>query len=411
MTPPIISPTCEIITIGTELLLGQIIDTNTTFLAKELNKIGISIHFRTAVGDDLEKIKSVVKNAAERCDMVITTGGLGPTLDDLTREAVSKAADTELEFRDDLMEQIKGIFQAAGFQISENNRRQAFVPAGSEPISNPVGTAPGFIAYANNRPVICLPGVPRELQFLLANHVIPWLRNRFQLGDRVITYKVLKTAGIGESKVDQIIGDLMAPGLNPQLGLLASTGEIRIRITATANSDEEAERLIHPVEMDVRSRLGDKIFGEDEDTLEGIIDTLLLQKSFTLAIGETFSGGLMSQRFHSQLSSRLICSIVIPAKKEFIRWLGRKDVTSELDMARNLSLKIKETSHADIGLASIGFPKKKEDRYILKAIAYVVGDNIDKHFVWESAGELPIIIQRGVVNNLNTLRLALLEKL
>ena len=168
-----ILPTCEIITIGSELLLGQILDTNTTYLAQELGKIGVTIRFRTAVGDELEEIVEVLKCAVERCDMVIATGGLGPTLDDITREAVARMAGVELEFRQDLMDQIEQIFRRAGYQMPDNNRRQAFVPTGSQAISNPVGTAPGFIMEVNERPIICLPGVPRELKYLMNQEILP----------------------------------------------------------------------------------------------------------------------------------------------------------------------------------------------------------------------------------------------
>ena len=145
------APSCEVITVGTELLLGQILDTNTTYLAQELGRIGVSVRFRTAVGDLLNEMTRVIRSATDRCDMVIMTGGLGPTLDDLTRDAVADVAGVDLEFRQDLMDQIAEIFRRAGYRMSENNRRQAYVPAGSQAIPNPVGTAPGFIGEVTGR--------------------------------------------------------------------------------------------------------------------------------------------------------------------------------------------------------------------------------------------------------------------
>ncbi|MFC1535063.1 CinA family nicotinamide mononucleotide deamidase-related protein [Thermodesulfobacteriota bacterium] len=403
------TPTCEIITIGSELLLGQITDTNTTFLARELGKIGISVRFRTAVGDRLDEVGRVVRKAAERCDIVITTGGLGPTLDDLTREAVSRAAGVELEFREDLMDQIEGIFRSAGFKMSENNRRQAFVPVGSQSIHNPVGTAPAFIVDVNGKPVICLPGVPRELDYLLQREVIPWLMKRFQLKGRIITYKVLRTAGIGESAVDRLIGDLMAPDRNPEVGLLASAGETRIRITAKADNEKEAMGLIGPVEEDIRLRLGEKIYGEGEDSLEGVIDLFLSKRSLTLSVLETFSGGLIAQRFNELPSSRLITSLVISGEKDVKQWLGQREMELEREAVRGLAYKIRDMGSTDLGLAMVGFPEKKEGRYVLKGYSYVTGEDIEKYFPWQTAGELPIIRQRGAVIGLNSLRLALLE--
>ena len=301
------SPTCEIITIGSELLLGQIMDTNTTYLAQELGHIGVNIRFRTAVGDRIEEIAQLIGDGTERCDMVITTGGLGPTLDDLTREAVARVAGVELEFRQDLMDQIEQVFRRAGYQMSENNRRQAFVPKGSHAIPNPVGTAPGFITEVDGKPIICLPGVPRELKFLLGREVTPWVRQRFNLAAHIITYRVLKTAGIGESKVDRRISDLMGSAKNPEVGLLASMGEIKIRIAARARDLSEAESLIRPVEGEIRSRLGEKIFGQDDETLQGVINAILAEQGLTLSILETFTGGFAALKLHQLPSSMSPC--------------------------------------------------------------------------------------------------------
>ncbi|MBW1804795.1 MAG: CinA family nicotinamide mononucleotide deamidase-related protein [Deltaproteobacteria bacterium] len=402
--------TCEIVTIGSELLLGQIMDTNSSYLAKELGRIGISVSFRTAVGDYLEEIEKVIRAAVDRCDMVITTGGLGPTLDDLTREAIAKAAGVELEFREELMGQIVQIFHSAGYQMPGNNRRQAFVPTGSEVIPNPVGTAPCFIAELDGRPVICLPGVPREMKYLLSREVVPWLKKRFSLAGSNITYKVLKTAGIGESQVDKLIGDLIIPGHNPDVGLLASTGEIKIRITARAHDEHEAQNLIRPVEDEIRLRLGKKIFGEDEDSLEGVIDAMLKKDSLTLAILETFTGGLLAHRLHQLPSCQLIESRVIPHRKDVKQLLGQKDVEPGEEAALILARRIREVGKSDLGLAVPGFPKREGAKYVLNGYAGVAGEGMEDLFSWEMGGELPVLQQRGAVIGLNFLRLALTGK-
>ena len=402
-------PTCEIITIGSELLLGQILDTNTTYLAQELARIGVSISFRTAVGDQLEEIVQIIQGATQRCDMVITTGGLGPTLDDLTREAVAQVAGVSLEYREDLMEQIEEVFRRSGYQMPENNRRQAFVPKGSHAIPNPAGTAPGFIREVDGKPIICLPGVQRELKFLVGREVIPWLRQRFNLADHLITYRVLKTAGIGESKVDRLIGDLMGSGKNPEVGLLASMGEIKIRIAARAKDVSEAESLIRPVEEEIRSRLGEKIFGQDDETLEGVIDAILVKQGLTLSILETFTGGLVALRLNRIPSSRLLQSLTIPEKERLSQWLDQGSRVLEIGTAYNLASNVKEISETHIGLAILGFPEKKEKGYALKGHIAVVGEGIEKTFSWEMGGDLQTLQERGAIIGLNTLRLALVE--
>jgi nicotinamide-nucleotide amidase len=297
-------------------------DTNTAYLAGELGRIGVATRFRTSVGDRLEEIVEVIRGAVERCDLVITTGGLGPTLDDLTREAVAGAAGVELELRPELMDQIEAYFARIGYRMPENNRRQAYVPAGSEVIPNPVGTAPCFVAEAGAKPIICLPGVPRELEYLWGRQVAPWIRERFGLSDQQVVYRVLKVAGLSESRVDSLIGDLMGVGNNPELGLLASPGEIKIRITATARGDADAEGLIRPLEEEIRSRLGNKVFGIDDETLEAVIDRLLCEKGMTLSILETFTAGLAAQRLYRIPSSRLLDSRVVPGRERLLRLLG-----------------------------------------------------------------------------------------
>ena len=403
------SPKCEIITIGSELLLGQIMDTNTTYLAQELGPIGVTIRFRTAVGDQLDEMEQVIRCAVERCDLAIITGGLGPTLDDLTREAVARAAGVNLEFKQDLMDQIEQYFRRIGYHMPENNRRQAYVPAGSRPILNPVGTAPGFIAEVNGRPIICLPGVPRELKYLMSREVLPWLRNRFHLADRRITYRVLKVVGLGESGVDQLIGDLMGTGKNPEVGLLASVGEIRIRITATARDAQEAQSLIKPVEDEIKSRMGGKIFGEDDDSLEGVIDDLLVRNDFTLAILETFSGGMAAHRLHQLPSSRLLVSRVMSDKEGLIRWSARGIEELDEETTKTLARRVGEEGAADVGLAVLGFPQKTEKGYTLKGYTAAVGKGIEKSFSWQMGGELLVLQKRGSIIGLDTLRLALLD--
>jgi nicotinamide-nucleotide amidase len=407
---PFVSPNCEIITIGTELLLGQILDTNTTYLAQELGRIGISVRFRTAVGDLPHEMEQVIEDAVQRCEMVITTGGLGPTKDDLTREAVAKIAGVDLEFRKDLMAQIEQVFKRYGYNMPESNRRQAFVPVGSQAIPNPVGTAPAFIREVRGKPIICLPGVPRELKYLLNREVIPWLRKRFHLTDQRIIYRVLKTVGIGESRVDQLIGDLMGQGKNPEVGLLASQGEIKIRIAAKGRNKQSVNDLIRPIELEIRARLGNKIFGKDDDTLEQVIDSILIDRDLTLAIFETFTAGRAAQKLHGLTSHRLLESCVIPDKKDVIKWMGKEDCVLGSELALSIARKASIMADADIGLSILGFLDKKDEEYKVKGYAGVAGKGIiEKAFSWDMGGDVMTLQVRGSLIGLNTLRLALIE--
>ncbi|MCG6861454.1 MAG: CinA family nicotinamide mononucleotide deamidase-related protein [Chromatiaceae bacterium] len=402
------TPTCEIVTIGSELLLGQILDTNTGYLARKLGRLGVATRFRTSVGDRLEEIGQVIRSAVERCDMVITTGGLGPTLDDLTREAVARAAGVELELKEELIEQIEAYFARIGYRMPENNRRQAYVPAGSEVIHNPVGTAPCFVAEVDATPVICLPGVPRELSYLWDREIAPWIRERFGLSDQQVTYRVLKVVGLSESRVDALISDLMGVGKNPELGLLASSGEIKVRITATARGDTDADRLIRPVEEEIRSRLGNKIFGIDDETLEGVIDSLLLGKGMTLCILETFTAGLAAQRMYRIPATQLLDSRVIPDRERLLRLLEEPAWSVHAQSATSLAHKAKEMAQVDVALSILGFPENNEPSTGMQAVAAVVGDGFAKEFSWQMGGDFRAFQERGTVIGLNTLRLALL---
>jgi competence/damage-inducible protein CinA-like protein len=285
----------EVITIGTELLLGEITDTNATAIAQQLRAIGLDLIYRTTVGDNENRIAEVIDAALNRVDIVITSGGLGPTVDDVTREAIARATGRPLEYRPELMEQIAERFKRFNVRMSENNRRQAHVPRGAVPIENPVGTAPIFILETERGTIIVLPGVPGEMRYLMDNEVIPWLKTRIG-APAVILSRVLRTAGIGESQIDQMIGDMMT-ATNPTVGLAAHTGQTDIRITAKAQSAEAAEQMIAPVEVELRKRLGTYIYGTGSDLLEDIVIDLLNQHRSSVASVEVCAEGVLSSRF------------------------------------------------------------------------------------------------------------------
>lgn len=401
---------CEIITIGTELLLGQILDTNTAYVAREMARTGIGVRFRTCVGDHLDEMCLVLRQALDRCDLIITTGGLGPTLDDLTRQAVAEIAGVSLEFREDLMGEIEAIFARYGYGMPENNRRQAYIPEGSHAISNPVGTAPAFIAEVRGRPIICLPGVPRELSFLMENRVVPWLRKRFEIPEQTVFFRVLKVIGIGESTVDQLIGDLIRPGENPEIGLLASQGEIKIRVAALGSAREHAGLLVEPVILEIRKRLGNKIFGEDEETLEGVLTDLLSRQDLSLAICETFSGGLAIQRLMQPPFSRVGRGLVISSEADLNAYVSMDQVLLPEERALLTAEKVCQDGESGVGLAIVGFLEKREKDWFLKACSAAKGAGFQKTYSWEMGGDLSTLQVRGAAIGLNTLRLALLER-
>lgn len=277
-------PSAEIIAIGTELLLGEIQDTNTRYIARMVRDFGVDLYRTMIVGDNAERIAQAIQEGMKRSEIIITTGGLGPTVDDPTREAVALAMGTELEFRPELWAQIENRFQRFHRQATENNKRQAFIPRGSLAIENPVGTAPSFIFETDRHAIISLPGVPREMEYLLENNVIPYLLKRYKL-QGTIKARVLHVSGVGESQVDEWIGDLERLS-NPTVGLLAHPGLIDIRITAKASSTEEAWRMIEVVETEIRKRVGTAIFGTDGDTLEVEVAKKLNEMKWKAAIVE-----------------------------------------------------------------------------------------------------------------------------
>jgi len=279
----------EIITIGTELLLGEIADTNTRLIARSLRSIGLDLYRATTVGDNVARIAQAVRESMARAEAVLTTGGLGPTVDDPTREAIALALGVPTEFRPELWEQIQERFARFRRPAGENNRRQAFIPRGAVAIENPVGTAPAFRAETDASVVIALPGVPAELEVLLETEVLPYLRRRLKL-QAVIRTRVLHAAGVGESWLDELIADLETL-TNPTVGIAAHPGLIDVRITAKAIDSGQAASSIAAVEATIRERLGEAVFGADDDTLELVVLDQIRRRGWRLVVVEQGTSG------------------------------------------------------------------------------------------------------------------------
>jgi nicotinamide-nucleotide amidase len=346
----------EVVVTGTELLLGDVIDTNSAMIARMLRDIGLDLYYKSAVGDNQERVAEVLKVALERSDIVITSGGLGPTVDDVTREAVADATHRPLVFHQELMDQIAARFVRFGRPFTENNRRQAYVPEGALVVENAVGTAPAFIVEDDHGTVICLPGVPGELEYLMKEHIIPYLRRR--MGKLAIIWtKVLRTCTIGESQLDSLIADLMT-GSNPTIGLAAHPGQVDIRITAKAGDQSEADRLIAPLEAELHRRLGKVIYGEGEQTLEGVVSQLLAERGLTLAIADSVTAGQVADRLRDTPHPE-----VVAEARHYPNPLGAARalevdpqvvLSQPQQVAQQLARSTREAARASLGLAVFG---------------------------------------------------------
>lgn len=332
----------ELVAIGAELLLGEISDTNSSHIARALREIGLEVVWMSVVGDHAERITHCVSQAVQRSPIVITTGGLGPTVDDPTRASIAQACQRELEFRPELWEQIQERFRRFKRVPTENNKRQAYVPQGAIVLENPVGTAPCFIVELDHSVVISLPGVPREMEHMLQHAVVPYLRRKFNLTG-VIRAKTLRTVGVGESHIDDLIGELEKME-NPVVGLAAHAGQVDIRITAKAASEAEAQALIAPIEAEVRAKLGSFIYGEGKEPLEMAVLQLFKERGLTLAIAEAGT--------HGALFSRLA---VLPNVSEVL--LGQLHVATEPPPNISaLATEARNTYHSDWGLSVSATP-------------------------------------------------------
>lgn len=285
----------ELISVGTELLLGNILNTDAQFLSRELSKLGMNVFYQTVVGDNPDRLRKAVDIAKGRADIIITTGGLGPTCDDLTKQTLAEAFGKKLVFHDESAERIKDYFaqNLHGAPMPENNLQQAMLPEGCIILQNDWGTAPGCIFESEGCHVVMLPGPPRECQPMFYAHVAPYLR---KLSGETIRSRTLKLFGMGESAVEALLRDRMNALKNPTLAPYAKTGEVELRITAKAASEAEADALIAPVENEVRAVFGDLIYGADVGSLEEVVLALLKEKGLTLSCAESCTGGLIAKR-------------------------------------------------------------------------------------------------------------------
>lgn len=353
---------CEIVSIGTELLLGQIINLNAVYLSEQLSDLGINVFYHTVVGDNRERIKTVLQLALERSNLVITTGGLGPTMDDLTKDIIAEVIGKKMVLYPEAVQYIKEFFKRIEKKMTTNNIKQAMFPEGARLFRNYSGTAPGMVISKGDKIIITLPGPPAELKKMFSNEILPFLADYLQLERQTIKSRVLRLYGIGESALEEEIEDILKNQSNPTIALLAKQSEINIRITAKAKTEESAQKLIKQTEEQIIARVGEYIFGKDETDLEDTVAKLLVNKKLTIALAESCTGGLISHRLtnvsgsSAYLDSSVICysntakSKLLKVNKKLIEQYGA--VSSEVAIA--MAEGVREIVGADIGVAVTG---------------------------------------------------------
>lgn len=284
--------TAEIIAVGTELLLGNILNTNAKYLSEQLSEVGIDVYYQSVVGDNPERLKACLKQSLDRADLLMITGGLGPTQDDLTKETAAELMGFSLTFHEPSLERMRTYFQAVNRPMTPNNKKQAMMPDGAMILQNDCGTAPGCIMEKNGKTVILLPGPPIEMEMMYQRSVCPYL---LQKSNSVIHSRTMRLFGIGESKAESMIADLMFQSQNPTIAPYAKLGEVHLRLTAKASDEATAEQMLNQTEEAVSERLGEYCYGYDDDDLQTVAVQLLKEQGKTLAVAESCTGGLIAK--------------------------------------------------------------------------------------------------------------------
>ncbi len=366
----------EILSIGTELLMGELVDTNSSFLASELAKLGIEVRWVTKVGDDPERLSEAIERAFKRSDVTLTSGGLGPTSDDLTRETIARVCGEEMTVQDDLLEHLKGLFANRGFPMPETNVKQATLIPSAEAIANPMGTAPGWWVEREGSVIVAMPGPPREIQRMWANEVAPRLRER-NAGIAIVT-RNLKTFGISEGGLDEILSPLFESE-NPVLGIYSKQDGIHLRAIATAATDEKARALIIPMEAEIRGIIGDDaIWGEDDETPESKAVALLGGRGLTLGVVEAFTGGLVCNNLTEVTGSEdVLKGGSVASSADALVRLGvsasivEKHGIASAEAAEDMARAARETLGADVGIGVSPLALESADGRVVAGTSFI----------------------------------------
>ncbi len=349
----------EIICVGTELLLGDIINTNASWLARELATVGVSVYKHLVVGDNHNRLIVAIKNALEDNDVVICTGGLGPTQDDMTKEALAQACQLDMAQNPEALSWLEERFNRNGYRLTENNYRQALFPEGAIPLYNPNGSAPGCKLEYDNKVIYLLPGPPREMQPMFYEFIKPYLESK---SDGVLRSVNMRIIGVGESSAEEMAKEIINKQSNPTIAPYAHFGELSFRITAKAEDEKKAYDLIKPVINDIEKIFGDNIYGFDDDTLEAVVIKELQNKRLTFAIAESCTGGLLSSYIVNVPGSSSVFKegVITYSNESKIRRLGVNEETLKShgavskEVAKEMAIGIAKTAKADIGIATTG---------------------------------------------------------
>lgn len=410
----------EIICIGTELLLGDIVNTNAVYFAKELASIGIDLFYVTTIGDNKERVVSAFKNAFERADIVITSGGLGPTEDDLTHECIADFLGVEMKFHQDIADKLEAYFKSVGRVMVKSNLKQANFPDQTKILPNHYGTAPGIIYNKNNKIILTFPGVPSELKSMWEITAKPFLSSINPIKS-VIKSRDLRFTGEGESFLAEKVSDFLNM-TNPTVAPYAGKGEIRLRVTAKAETEEEALEMIKPVETEIINRLNKYYYGSDTENLETVIGKILTENKQTLSVAESFTGGKLSERIVSisGASEYFKMGLIAYSTEIKVKQLGipqelidQHSVYSE-EVAIEMAKRVREISGSDWGVGTTGLAGSTNRNNVQAGTIFVAvasKDNVQVRKLNYSRWKREDIIYLGSQAGLNLLRLMMLNKL
>ena len=407
---------CEVVAVGTELLLGQIVDTNSTWIGEQLALRGIEHLRQTKVGDNRDRIVAVLREALERADAVIVCGGLGPTQDDITRDALADVMGTGLERHEDLADRIRALFDRRGRTMPENNLRQADVPVGATPIEQRTGTAPGLVCPVGDKVVYAVPGVPHELREMLQRAVLPDLERRAGVR-QIFSSRTLRTWGESESRVAELLApriDALDAAGNPTMAFLASGIEgIKVRLTACAPDALAAEALLDAEEAEIRSVLGDLVFSGRDEPMEAVVGQLLVDRGLTLAVAESLTGGLVAARIVAVAGSSGwfrggVVAYSSEVKQDVLKVPEGPVVSAEA--AGAMADGVRRLLGADVGLSTTGVagPTEQEGKPPGTVwLGLAIGDDVDATLV-QLPGDRDRIRQMSVISLMDRLRRRLL---
>jgi nicotinamide-nucleotide amidase len=385
----------EIVGIGTEILLGQIANSNAQWISQRLAEIGIDVLHHQVVGDNIDRIAGGFRSALDRADVVIATGGLGPTGDDITRQGVAEALGLRIERRPEIEEFLRQKFRRLGREMPESNLVQADVPEGARYILPGRGTAPGLALEADGRRLYAVPGVPAEMREMMEGTILPELREA--AGPATLVSRVLRVTGIPEARVGELLDDLFREAENPTLAYLASAGEVRLRLSAKAETREDAEALIEPLEKEVRARLGDAVFGSDEEELESVVGRLLAERELWLACAESLTGGGLAARitFVSKASGYFAGGAVVyaPDAKKAVLGVSSETIAEHGTVSERCALEMARGARrvfgANIGISTTGVagPDELEGKPPGTVWVAVAADDADEARTFRAPGD------------------------